>query len=60
MKKIPLKLTAPIDFEFQLTMLQPHPAFNVDPLAGRKYITLEKRFLGHVLARPPKKSYELV
>ena len=31
---IPLQCQAPIDFEFQLTYLQPHPAFVVDPMAG--------------------------
>ena len=31
---IPLRCMAPIDFEFQIQMLQPHPAFTVDPLIG--------------------------
>ena len=26
---------APIDFEFQIQVVQPHPAFIVEPLAGR-------------------------
>ncbi|XP_077978067.1 cilia- and flagella-associated protein 221-like [Glandiceps talaboti] len=33
-KVIPLRCNAPIDFEFQLTYLQPHPAFTVHPLSG--------------------------
>ncbi|XP_071157794.1 cilia- and flagella-associated protein 221-like isoform X2 [Mytilus edulis] len=30
----PLRCDAPIDFEFQLAYLQPHPAFTVDPMNG--------------------------
>ena len=34
MKIIPLRCSAPIDFEFQLTYLQSHPAFTVEPMEG--------------------------
>ncbi|EDO48935.1 predicted protein, partial [Nematostella vectensis] len=33
-KMIPLRCEAPVDFEFQLTVLQPNPAFRVSPLTG--------------------------
>ncbi|XP_023930131.1 cilia- and flagella-associated protein 221-like [Lingula anatina] len=33
-KTIPLKCDAPIDFEFQLSFLQPHPTFTVEPMSG--------------------------
>lgn len=33
-KKFPLRCDAPIDFEFQLTYLQPHQAFSVHPMSG--------------------------
>lgn len=34
MKCLPLRCNVPIDFEFQLTITQPHSAFNVDPMSG--------------------------
>ncbi|XP_060576420.1 cilia- and flagella-associated protein 221-like [Ruditapes philippinarum] len=33
-KVFPLRCEAPIDFEFQLTYLQPHQAFTVNPMSG--------------------------
>ncbi|XP_078572039.1 cilia- and flagella-associated protein 221-like [Branchiostoma floridae x Branchiostoma japonicum] len=33
-KKIPLRCNAPIDFEFQISFIQPHPAFKVEPQTG--------------------------
>lgn len=33
-KVFPLRCHAPVDFEFQLTFLHPHPAFKVEPMAG--------------------------
>nr|XP_002733102.1 PREDICTED: primary ciliary dyskinesia protein 1-like [Saccoglossus kowalevskii] len=33
-KIIPLRCNAPIDFEYQLTYLESHPAFSVSPLSG--------------------------
>lgn len=33
-KEIPLKCKAPVDFEFNLSFPQPHPAFVVEPLSG--------------------------
>lgn len=30
----PLRSHAPINFEFQLTFVEPHSAFTVDPMAG--------------------------
>ena len=31
----PLRCDAPIDFEFQLAYIQPHPAFTVNPMNGK-------------------------
>ncbi|XP_064648100.1 cilia- and flagella-associated protein 221-like [Lineus longissimus] len=31
---LPLRCNCPIDFEYQVTLLQPHPAFKVKPVAG--------------------------
>ncbi|KAK2149919.1 hypothetical protein LSH36_431g01010 [Paralvinella palmiformis] len=31
---LPLRCQAPIDFEFQLTYIQPNPAFKVEPMGG--------------------------
>ncbi|KAK3588715.1 hypothetical protein CHS0354_026034 [Potamilus streckersoni] len=33
-KLFPLRCDAPVDFEFQLTYLQPHPAFMISPMEG--------------------------
>lgn len=33
-KVFPLRCDAPIDFEYQLTYLQPHQAFSVNPMSG--------------------------
>ncbi|KAJ8314379.1 hypothetical protein KUTeg_008940 [Tegillarca granosa] len=33
-KVFPLYCDAPIDFEFQVTYIQPHPSFSVDPMSG--------------------------
>lgn len=34
---IPLRCSSPIDFEFQVYVIQPHEAFSIHPLAGRNY-----------------------
>ena len=39
-KVFPLKCDAPIDFEYQLTYLQPHQAFSVDPMTGKYFCFL--------------------
>ncbi|XP_064613685.1 cilia- and flagella-associated protein 221-like isoform X2 [Liolophura sinensis] len=33
-KSIPLRCEAPTDFEFELSIAQPHPAFTVEPMSG--------------------------
>ena len=33
-RTIPLRCKAPVDFDFQLSMVQPHPAYTVHPMSG--------------------------
>lgn len=35
-KILPLYSRSPIDFEFQITIIQPHPALTVKPMSGMK------------------------
>ena len=37
-KVFPLKCEAPVDFEYQLTYLQPHQAFTVFPMSGKPFL----------------------
>ena len=34
MKVVPLKCNIPVDFEFQLKFVQPHPAISITPTSG--------------------------
>ena len=51
-KVFPLRSVAPVNFEFQLTFVQLHSAFTVDPPAGIDTCTSDKSYVTgmHVLA----------
>jgi len=44
-KVFPLRCEAPIDFEYQLTYLQPHQAFTVYPMSGKIDIYIQPEIL---------------
>ena len=48
-KVIPLRCHAPIDFEYQLSVLQPHPAFSVGPMEGQIISFLNEYWISFTL-----------